>query len=68
VPRRNGRAQATAQGWLVEAYSLGGPGAVLIFDDAQAPIDGAPAALPLVQAGLIDTEIINLHPFAGLAT
>jgi hypothetical protein len=54
-------------GSLIEAYSPGGPGAVLIFDDAHRPIGEALASLPLVQHGLIDTEIINLHPFPGFA-
>jgi hypothetical protein len=54
-------------GSLVEAYSPGGPGAVLIFDDANGPIGEALAALPLVRRGLIDTEIITLHPFPGFA-
>ena len=57
-----------ADGSLVEAYSPGGPGTVLIFDDSHAPVDRALASLPLVQEGLIETEIINLHPLAGLTT
>jgi hypothetical protein len=55
-------------GSLLEAYSPGGPGAVLIFGGAHIPVDEALAALPLAEHGLIDTEIINLHPFPGFET
>lgn len=32
----------------------------------QVAVEGAVASPPLAQAGLIETEIIELHPFAGL--
>ncbi len=52
---------------LLEAYSPGGPGAVLILDDAQGSVEGALASLPLARDGVIDTEVIKLHPFPGLS-
>jgi hypothetical protein len=54
------------RGVLLEAYSPGGPGAVLILDDGQCAVPDAIASLPLAREGLIDTEVIELHPFAGL--
>ena len=54
-----------AAGALQEAYSPGGPGAVLIFDGERPAVEGAIASLPLIQAGLIDAELIELHPFPG---
>lgn len=58
----------TLEGWrdtgiLLEAYSPGGPGAVLIVEasdveTAQSFLGG----LPLCEAGLIETELIGLHP------
>jgi hypothetical protein len=60
-------ARLRADGILAEAYSPGGPGAILIFEASRESVDSALAALPLARAGLIDTEIIELHPFAGLA-
>jgi hypothetical protein len=50
-------------GMLLEAYSPGGPGAVLIFDlvdiqQAQALVEN----LPLCEAGLVEAELIGLHP------
>jgi hypothetical protein len=52
-----------SEGALLEAYSPGGPGAILILDtpgvdEAEALVSG----LPLCQAGLIRTEVIGLHP------
>jgi len=52
-----------AGGTLLEAYRPGGPGAVLILEaadlrDAQSAVDD----LPLAAAGLIDVELIVLHP------
>lgn len=51
-----------ALGILVEAWSPGGPGAVLVVDagsdsDAEAII----AQLPLTVAGLIECELTPLH-------
>lgn len=54
-----------AAGTLVEAYSPGGPGAVLIFDGERSAVEAAVASLPLVDACLIDAELVELHPFAG---
>jgi hypothetical protein len=54
-----------AAGSLREAYSPGGPGAVLIFDGERPTVEGAIASLPLMQAGLIDAELIELHAFPG---
>jgi hypothetical protein len=52
-----------ASGVLAHAYSPGSPGAVLILHlpDLQAA-HAATAALPLAAAGLIDVELIPLHP------
>ena len=58
--------QLRAEGTLAEAYSPGGPGAVLIFDAGKEAIEGVVGALPLVIAKLIDTEIIELQPLPGL--
>jgi hypothetical protein len=57
--------QLKADGGLREAYSPGGPGAILIFDDDRAAVDSAVASLPLVREGLIEAEIIELHPLGG---
>ncbi len=52
-----------ANGTLTQAWSPGRPGAVLMLDvpdaDQAARVVGA---FPLVQAALITTEIIPLHP------
>jgi hypothetical protein len=50
-------------GLLLEAYSPGGPGAVLVLDlvdlrHAEALVE----TLPLREARLIDVELIGLHP------
>ena len=58
--------QLRAEGTLAEAYSPGGPGAVLIFDAGKEAIEGVVSALPLVIVKLIDTEIIELQPLPGL--
>ena len=52
-----------AEGALVDAWSPGRPGAVLVIESADA--DQAArivAELPLLQADLIATEIIPLYP------
>jgi len=54
-----------ATGGLLEAYSPGGPGAVLIFEGERPSVDEAIASLPLIQAQLIEAEITELHPFPG---
>ena len=53
-------------GVLLEAYSPGGPGAILIFEGARDEIERALQTLPLVRARVISTELIELHPFAAL--
>jgi hypothetical protein len=52
-----------SRGVLVEAYSPGAPGAILVLEasgvsEAASLVDG----LPLRQAGLIQTEVIGLYP------
>jgi len=54
-------------GLLLEAYSPGGPGAILIFDGEREEVDHALGRLPLLRDGLIEAEITELHPFAALA-
>jgi hypothetical protein len=54
-------------GVLREMYSPGAPGAVLVFEvgaerDARRLLD----ALPMVTAGVIEFEVIGLHPFSAL--
>jgi len=55
-----------ADGLLLEAYSPGGPGAVLILEAERDRVDEVLARLPLVRDGVVETEITELHPFAGL--
>ncbi len=52
-----------ARGTLTGAWSPGHPGAVLMLKvaDAEAAA-GILAGFPLVEAGLITTEVIPLHP------
>ncbi len=54
-----------AGGGLREAYSPGGPGAVLIFEGERPSVDAAIASLPLIGAELIEAEVTELHPFPG---
>ena len=50
-------------GTLVQAWSAGRPGAVLMLDVIDLPEGTELAArLPLAKAGLISTEVIPLHP------
>jgi muconolactone delta-isomerase len=52
-----------AKGILTGAWSPGGPGAVLMLEvPDETAAASLVAAFPLVQAGLITTEIIPLHP------
>jgi muconolactone delta-isomerase len=52
-----------ARGILVGAWSPGRPGAVLVLDVPDEPEAARLVAeFPLVQAALITTEIIPLHP------
>ncbi len=60
--------QLKAEGTLVEAYSPGGPGAVLIFEGDREAVEAVVSVLPLVMAKLVDTEIIDLQPLPGLAS
>ncbi len=51
-----------AEGILIEAWSPGGPGAVLIVEAPSASeAEGILDALPLAVAGLIDVELTPLH-------
>ena len=61
--------QYQAKGTLTAAFSPGGPGAVLIFDaTTREAVEALAASLPLALAGLIDTEVIELHPFPALSS
>jgi muconolactone delta-isomerase len=52
-----------AKGILAQAWTPGRPGAVLLLDVAdEAAAASLVAGFPLVQAGLITTEIVPLHP------
>lgn len=52
-----------ASGVLSGAWNPGGPGAILMLDAPDEPgVAGVLSGFPLVQAGLITTEIIPLHP------
>lgn len=50
-------------GLLLEAYSPGGPGAVLIFEGERAEVDRALADLPLIRDGIVEADVTELHPF-----
>ena len=50
-------------GLLADTFSPGGPGAVLIVDGSWEEVDSALQTLPLVREELVDTEVIELHPF-----
>jgi len=60
--------QLRAEGTLAEAYSPGGPGAVLIFEADKEAVEVVVSALPLVIAKLIDAEIVALQPLPGLGS
>ncbi len=53
-------------GLLAGAFSPGGPGAVLIFDCSLEEVESALQDLSLVREELVDTEVIELHPFPML--
>jgi hypothetical protein len=53
-------------GVLLEAYSPGGPGAILILDGDRTAAERALRELPLVRDAIVGTEVIELHPFAAL--
>lgn len=58
---RDGLVQLKSSGVLLEAYTPGGPGAVLIVDVTdRGHAEQIAAALPLRQAQLIEVELINL--------
>jgi hypothetical protein len=50
-----------------EMYMLGGPGAVLVLE-ASSPdqVRGSLHELPLLANGIMDLELLELHPFAAL--
>ncbi len=51
-----------SEGILVDAWSPGGPGAVLIIEAASdSDAEGVITTLPLTGAGLIDFELTPLH-------
>ncbi len=51
-----------SEGILIDAWSPGGPGAVLIIEAASdSDAEGVLAELPLTVAGLIDVELTPLH-------
>ncbi len=55
-------------GAVREMYSPGGPGSVLVLEAAsRQDAEAALQALPLVKAGVIEFEVLELHPFAALA-
>jgi hypothetical protein len=51
---------------LVEGYSPGGPGAVLIFEGERDDVDRAIEALPLIRDGIVEAEVTELRPFQAL--
>ena len=53
-------------GSLRDAYSPGGPGAILFFEGTRDEVERVIQELPLVRVGAITTELIELHAFAGL--
>lgn len=54
-------------GAVREMYSPGQPGAVLVLETAaRREAEAALAGLPLVAAGLIVFELIELHPFSAV--
>jgi hypothetical protein len=59
--------ELSESGLLVEAYSPGAPGAVLIFDGEREDVDRALQSLPLLRDGIIEAELTELHPFQGLS-
>lgn len=49
-------------GLLLEAYSPGRPGAVLVLEGEPGTVEDAVRALPLAKAGLLSIETFPLHP------
>jgi len=59
--------QLYRDGAVREMYWPGRPGAVLVLESAtKTEAEAAVAGLPLAAAGLIDFEVIELHPFTAL--
>jgi hypothetical protein len=59
--------QLYRDGVVREMYSPGRPGAVLVLEAASGKdAEAALAGLPLAAAGLIDFELVELHPFSAL--
>jgi hypothetical protein len=54
-----------ARGALLEAYSPGRPGAVLVFAGDEQAVAQALDELPLYRAQLLEVELIELKPFQG---
>jgi hypothetical protein len=52
-------------GVLHEAYSPGGPGAILIFVGDKQAVAKTLGSLPLYRADLLDVELVELKPFPG---
>jgi len=62
-PRTAALRELKAKGILTQAWTPGRPGAMLLLDVAdEAAAASLMAGFPLVQAGLISTEIVPLHP------
>ena len=58
--------QLYGSGVVREMYTPGRPGAVLVLETAtRQDAEAALASLPLVTAGLIEFELIELRPFAA---
>jgi hypothetical protein len=49
--------QLFREGALREAYSPGGPGAVLIFEGSRPEVESGLSRLPLVKDGLVEAEV-----------
>jgi hypothetical protein len=59
--------QLYASGTVREMYSPGGPGSILLLEvDTTDAARETLASLPLVANGIIDFELIELHPFGAL--
>jgi len=58
--------QLYRDGVVREAYSPGGPGAILLLETAaRHDAEAALAGLPLAAGGVIDFELIELRPFSA---
>jgi hypothetical protein len=61
-------AQLRDDGLLLEAWSPGGPGAILLFDGSRERIEHRLEAQPLERRRAIETEVMELAPFALFAS